>query len=182
MVCLLLLLAVLAATVMAIRSIYVPDLLQIYRQQHVGALADRQESYQYWSGYGIFTLSWGFITFEYDDAADAAKWRTQSGYTYDNRFTWNYAHQYTQRESHILGFGFRTWDDGTKAHGWVVALPWLAFVVVFAVAPAIRLRQFILERRRRQRRLLGQCVQCAYDLRGSGARCPECGEETGNLA
>ncbi len=32
-------------------------------------------------------------------------------------------------------------------------------------------------RRRRKREMLGLCLKCGYDLRGSKERCPECGSE-----
>jgi hypothetical protein len=34
---------------------------------------------------------------------------------------------------------------------------------------------WLANRRRIQRRRLGLCVQCGYDLRGSAETCPECG-------
>ncbi len=45
--------------------------------------------------------------------------------------------------------------------------------VVFAICP---LRRVYLWRRVRVRSRGGRCLKCGYDMRGSGERCPECGE------
>ena len=47
-------------------------------------------------------------------------------------------------------------------------------VLLFGVWPAWLLLPF---RRRRKRKKLGLCLKCAYDLRGSNERCPECGRQ-----
>jgi len=56
-------------------------------------------------------------------------------------------------------------------------LPYWLFVTLFAIAPA---RWLLLSGwlSRRRRRRLGLCLYCGYDLRASGATCPECGRET----
>lgn len=62
------------------------------------------------------------------------------------------------------------------ANGVFVTIPilgGLAFVV-FAVPPWIRTQRALMERRRFERS--HRCPHCGYDLRASGARCPECGE------
>lgn len=56
---------------------------------------------------------------------------------------------------------------------WVVVLPWW-FVLIGVggiMGPYLRSRWVARSRRR-----LGLCLACGYDLRASGARCPECGE------
>ncbi len=49
---------------------------------------------------------------------------------------------------------------------------WMPVVVFAAIA---WWGYFIPIARRRKRRVLGLCVRCGYDLRGSKDRCPECG-------
>ena len=55
---------------------------------------------------------------------------------------------------------------------YVLELPYLALVVLFALAPAVTLC-----RRWRRRRAVekGCCIRCGYDLRVSASVCPECG-------
>ena len=62
---------------------------------------------------------------------------------------------------------------------WFYVPPWrllgIPYGAVFAlglILPATRLAGWLRRMRRRRR---GLCVYCGYDLRASGARCPECG-------
>jgi len=57
--------------------------------------------------------------------------------------------------------------------GHYVLIPYWLLLVVFGFAP-VRVGLIWIRRRRRRRR--GLCPNCAYDLRGSTERCPECGE------
>jgi hypothetical protein len=65
-----------------------------------------------------------------------------------------------------------------KPLGWTESLyrfwlPHWAFVILAAALPLLRSFRWNQRRRRRAR---GLCVVCGYDLRGSGEKCPECGE------
>jgi hypothetical protein len=61
-------------------------------------------------------------------------------------------------------------DSGTA-----LAMPVWIPAILFAIAPTYRL--IVLRRRRivERRRAMGLCLNCGYDLRASGDRCPECG-------
>jgi hypothetical protein len=86
---------------------------------------------------------------------------------------------YTDKSSlwHRMGFRLYAWDDLAPAAVGTVGireleLPLWMFAVASALFPSI-----LLYRRRRaaQRRTVGHCTNCGYDLRASPERCPECG-------
>jgi hypothetical protein len=63
----------------------------------------------------------------------------------------------------------------------LIGFPHWLFLPFFAVMPVMAVRRACT---RRWRRRAGLCLNCGYDLRASGERCPECGEEIrgmGNL-
>jgi hypothetical protein len=73
-----------------------------------------------------------------------------------------------------LGFGatanpYRNVWKGSYSY---VSFPVWAIALTSAALPMIWLRRRV---RRRHRHRRGLCLQCGYDLRGAGERCPECG-------
>jgi hypothetical protein len=59
---------------------------------------------------------------------------------------------------------------------WEISIPWGGVLIAFSALPFTRLMGLILMTRRQHvRRRAGLCPCCGYDLRGSPARCPECG-------
>ena len=53
-----------------------------------------------------------------------------------------------------------------------IGVPFWPLILVLGSTLCI---SWIRLRRRRKRKQLGLCLECGYDLRGSGERCPECG-------
>lgn len=76
----------------------------------------------------------------------------------------------------IFDWRFHTVGVYRFTHGgsefFVVEVPYFVLTILFAVVPAVAIRQ------RRQRRTAlaeGRCVHCGYDLRVTTPACPECG-------
>jgi hypothetical protein len=79
------------------------------------------------------------------------------------------------------GFGFGrlgyigttlTYSGGLSAKDWAILAPDWVIVLLSLPLPAIA---YIRRRQRRTREIVGQCIQCGYDLRATPERCPECG-------
>jgi hypothetical protein len=67
--------------------------------------------------------------------------------------------------------------DGTWAlvPWYSLRLPYPLLIGLFALPPLLWLPGHFRRRRARSRAAAGLCPDCAYDLRGSTDRCPECG-------
>jgi hypothetical protein len=72
-----------------------------------------------------------------------------------------------------LGFAYGAFDSGTiHWRRWVLFVPMWFPALAFGLAPAIWCAR---RNRRRNGTEPGLCPTCAYDLRASKDRCPECG-------
>jgi len=82
---------------------------------------------------------------------------------------------------HAYGFGCATvvWDYTREGAGiWrptVVVFPTWLVMAMTATPLTGRIRLLVRRRVREARSRLGYCIMCAYDLRASKERCPECG-------
>jgi hypothetical protein len=182
------LLLCLATAVLWARSYWAHDLVQHFRHTF-NNLTWVQESYQYDSSNGGLSLNWGYSEFATPNPAEAAKLRQQSGYIYDNKYRTHWLYrpwgQYAgidrKRENLWLGFGYKSLDTREYSFpqplqvGRSIILPWAFPFLLFAALPAVHLRRLLLERRRIHRLTHNLCPTCAYDLRASKDRCPECG-------
>jgi hypothetical protein len=112
-------------------------------------------------------------------ANEKAGWTSTSGGRYPlARFTG----PGTKRNINRAGFQWlRASFDGNDALGTplvyrenTITLPLWFVIAVAVVLPALWVRA--LYRRRWERRMIGRCGHCGYDLRATPAQCPECGE------
>jgi hypothetical protein len=77
-----------------------------------------------------------------------------------------------------LGFWSITgWTSSGPLRRWIV--PYWFLLLLTSVPSALWLAVHLRQRRRRQRRAAGRCLQCGYDLRATPDRCPECGHAPG---
>ena len=70
-----------------------------------------------------------------------------------------------------VGWGRTPFGEPGTWFGYASAPAWLV-VPLLSVVPARAARRWAV---RRRRAWAGACLRCGYDLRGSPARCPECG-------
>lgn len=94
----------------------------------------------------------------------------------------------TSRPSSWTRLGFHYCRDvqtgqSRTANNWAVVIPYWFPAGLAAILPACWLTSLGRRRRRRAARVRrGLCPACGYDLRGTPARCPECGAPSANLA
>ena len=82
------------------------------------------------------------------------------------------------RQLDFIGFGTLWWPPRLQRgqaypQGWYMIMP--LWIPSLAFGSLLYLSYLPL-RRRRERKKLGLCIKCGYDLRGSKNRCPECGQ------
>ena len=78
----------------------------------------------------------------------------------------------------FLGLGFLRSSavNGSYARrSWTLVLPYGLFLTMLVTTNVLLARRILRLRMQQQRRQLGQCLVCGYDLRASPNRCPECG-------
>jgi hypothetical protein len=92
---------------------------------------------------------------------------------YPVKVEWHLGHVW-QRYSRFHGFGFLGYppNGGLTTNHRLIVIPYWSPAVLFAVMPAIWIWRFI---KYGQRRKVGHCPKCNYDLRATPQRCPECG-------
>ncbi len=81
----------------------------------------------------------------------------------------------------ILGFGRRGIQSGTITRRLFtgIGVPyWLLLVATGALPTYVLVTTTVRLIRRAERSRLRCCLNCGYDLRASGGRCPECGHST----
>jgi hypothetical protein len=89
---------------------------------------------------------------------------------WSERMAWNFtlphAYRYRAMRTNVPGGG-SVWEDR-----WTVEVPFWCLAIAFALPPAAWAFRHCRGRRRKR---LGLCPACAYDLRATPGRCPECG-------
>lgn len=88
-----------------------------------------------------------------------------------NREVFNVLREVDDDSHRFLGFAHETGDLNGAGYRLIVVPYWFV-ILVTAILPV---RWWVVRRRRRDRATTGRCLGCGYDLRGSPARCPECG-------
>jgi hypothetical protein len=77
-----------------------------------------------------------------------------------------------------LGFAARRFEwaqEGMVSELRIIVVPYWFLLALATPLPARLLLRGLSSRRRRQLAAAGRCTTCGYDLRGTPARCPECG-------
>ena len=106
-------------------------------------------------------------------AVDEYRW-LRTGWSYDP-VPVSYARSIAATPSASKLFGFSYARIGGIEPGWAVGVPFWFLLLLAAVFPVWHFGGGRW-RLRRERRRLGLCERCGYDLRANSGRCPECGQ------
>ncbi len=100
----------------------------------------------------------------------------QRGYSVSSTGTAGWGNGTDQRAADHRPFSFGTshWDDGPGGSRGFMVKDWLV-VVITSLLPLFWMRDRLRRRRQVIRLRRGLCPVCAYDLRATPDRCPECG-------
>ena len=124
-------------------------------------------------GWGFFRTAWGRATVPFEEFSSAhyvfkgAPW---AGYWAFGGRTAIVNYWWWRPDHHLMGLGWEA--TGLRTY---LVIPFWFLIILSLILPA-RWLQWHLRRRRRLR--MGLCPECAYDLRASPERCPECGVPT----
>jgi hypothetical protein len=147
-----------AVCVLWVRSYFVGD-------GFVWKPADAPPYYRAYAGRGVVRLGGGRYDFDrpphLDYSRDPAPTR-QTGY-----------HPGTLADR--LGFDFHRGSDSKGMPSSNAIFPLWSVALTTAVLPALWIRRVRRDRTLRRRANADQCPRCAYDLRATPERCPECG-------
>jgi hypothetical protein len=121
------------------------------------------------SGQGLLLVEWSSLSggapFHWSDEPESASLSL-------NYSAWH--NVIVVHDVRFAGFGHARYFSGTlRVETWLQFIPLWFLAALFALAPTYSLLG--PRRRQQQRRKLGLCERCGYDLRATPERCPECG-------
>jgi hypothetical protein len=169
--------------VLFVRSLFVTNLVQIFRENAIDARTDYEDSFQFSMGLGGLSFERGRGERKFSNAYTASLERKQSGYSYDNLYHVNWtdtgrAYGGIINGPHsfrFLGFRWRRIAQPPNepfSGGFDITIPLLIPLAIFGILPFIFLRNRFIRISRAEDNL---CLACGYDLRATPDRCPECG-------
>jgi len=176
-------LLLLPVAVLFVRSLFVTNLIQVFRENAIDTRTDYEDSFQFSMGLGGLSFERGRGERKFSNAYTASLLRKQSGYSYDNRYHVNWTNTRRayggiingSRSFRFLGFRWRRIAQTPNepfSGGFDITIPMLLPLAIFAILPFIFLRNRFIRTSRSEDNL---CLACGYDLRATPDRCPECG-------
>lgn len=126
-----------------------------------------------WTGAGRFVVTFDLMKTRIDDDWEFGEWKKL--YVTERRIrhgTIARAHIPGEHLVYFMGIGGQRLTLPSGRRAWSISVPIWMLAIVTAIWPVLRLRQSF---RRWSRSRRGLCEACGYDLRASGAKCPECG-------
>jgi hypothetical protein len=93
--------------------------------------------------------------------------------SYPVNVEWHMGHVWqTYSRNHLIFSSPPAGASGFTTNPRLIVIPYWSPALLFAILPTIWIWQFV---KHGQRRKIGHCPKCNYDLRATPQRCPECG-------